>query len=218
MPAPSDRPQWERDGADWPNRAASRFVEAAGLTLARPGDGRARTRPSLLLLHGTGAATHSWRGPRAAARRALPRRGPGPAGPRLHRSAARRPPVPARHGGGDPRPAARVSTSRPTSWSAIRPARRSWSGSASTALAPAPAGRPQRRADAVPRPRLGAVPEPRPDAVPQPDHPADLRLDRRPPGGGAPDPRHRLAPRRRGRSTSTGACSAAPATSPGRSA
>lgn len=50
---------WSRDGADWPNRAASSFVEAAGLRwhVQRAGAG-----PCLLLLHGTGAATHSWRG------------------------------------------------------------------------------------------------------------------------------------------------------------
>jgi magnesium chelatase accessory protein len=49
---------WNRDGMDWPNRAASQFVEAAGITwhVQRMGAG-----PSLLLLHGTAAATHSWR-------------------------------------------------------------------------------------------------------------------------------------------------------------
>lgn len=58
----SRRLDWTRDGADWPNRAASRFVEAGGLTWhvqifgdAEPG------RPVALLLHGTGASTHSWR-------------------------------------------------------------------------------------------------------------------------------------------------------------
>jgi magnesium chelatase accessory protein len=50
---------WSRDGADWPNWEASRFVEAAGIRwhVQRTGVG-----PPLLLLHGTGAATHSWRG------------------------------------------------------------------------------------------------------------------------------------------------------------
>lgn len=50
---------WSRDGGDWPNRAASLFVEAAGFRwhVQRMGQG-----PQLLLLHGTGAATHSWRG------------------------------------------------------------------------------------------------------------------------------------------------------------
>ncbi len=55
---PSDRPVWEREGRDWPNREASRFVSAAGLSwhVQQAGKG-----PVLLLLHGTGAATHSWR-------------------------------------------------------------------------------------------------------------------------------------------------------------
>jgi magnesium chelatase accessory protein len=53
-----DSLSWARDGADWPNREASEFVTAAGLTwhVQRAGRG-----PALLLLHGTGAATHSWR-------------------------------------------------------------------------------------------------------------------------------------------------------------
>ena len=54
----SDRLIWERDGRDWPNREASRFVRAAGLRwhVQQLGHG-----PVLLLVHGTGAATHSWR-------------------------------------------------------------------------------------------------------------------------------------------------------------
>ena len=49
---------WNRDGADWPNRDSSSFVDAAGLRwhVQRMGEG-----PLLLLIHGTGAATHSWR-------------------------------------------------------------------------------------------------------------------------------------------------------------
>jgi len=49
---------WERDGADWPNRAASRFVQAGGMTwhVQVMGEG-----PVILLAHGTGASTHSWR-------------------------------------------------------------------------------------------------------------------------------------------------------------
>ena len=49
---------WPRDGHDWPNRDASRFVSASGLRwhVQVAGSG-----PVLLLLHGTGAATHSWR-------------------------------------------------------------------------------------------------------------------------------------------------------------
>lgn len=54
----SRRPDWTVEGRDWPNRAASRFVEAAGVRwhVQVMGEG-----PVLLLLHGTGAATHSWR-------------------------------------------------------------------------------------------------------------------------------------------------------------
>jgi magnesium chelatase accessory protein len=53
------RLDWAVDGRDWPNRAASRFVEAGGLRwhVQILGHG-----PPALLLHGTGAATHSWRG------------------------------------------------------------------------------------------------------------------------------------------------------------
>lgn len=56
------RLDWARDGRDWPNRDASRFVEAGGLRwhvqqLGPPSP----HAPVLLLLHGTGAATHSWR-------------------------------------------------------------------------------------------------------------------------------------------------------------
>ncbi|UYO54178.1 alpha/beta fold hydrolase BchO [Rhodopseudomonas palustris] len=61
-PRPSRRhhpkPDWQRDGGDWPHRDRSRFVEAAGLRWHVQQMGRG---PTLLLLHGTGAATHSWR-------------------------------------------------------------------------------------------------------------------------------------------------------------
>jgi magnesium chelatase accessory protein len=58
MFAPTVKPDWNREGRDWPNRAASRFVQAAGLRwhVQIMGEG-----PVLLLLHGAGAATHSWR-------------------------------------------------------------------------------------------------------------------------------------------------------------
>jgi magnesium chelatase accessory protein len=49
---------WKRDGRDWPNRDASRFVRAAGLRWHVQVLGRG---PALLLLHGSGGATHSWR-------------------------------------------------------------------------------------------------------------------------------------------------------------
>ncbi len=53
------RLEWARDGRDWPQRHVSSFVTAGGLDwhVQQEGSG-----PVLLLLHGTGAATHSWRG------------------------------------------------------------------------------------------------------------------------------------------------------------
>jgi magnesium chelatase accessory protein len=50
--------EWDRDGADWPLRAASRFVRSGEITwhVQMLGAGR-----NLVLLHGTGASTHSWR-------------------------------------------------------------------------------------------------------------------------------------------------------------
>ncbi len=53
-----EAPRWEVDGRDWPNRSASRFVAAAGLDWHVQVMGQG---PAVLLLHGTGAATHSWR-------------------------------------------------------------------------------------------------------------------------------------------------------------
>jgi magnesium chelatase accessory protein len=52
------KPDWDREGRDWPNRETSRFVRAAGLRWHVQVMG---TGPTLLLLHGAGAATHSWR-------------------------------------------------------------------------------------------------------------------------------------------------------------
>jgi magnesium chelatase accessory protein len=54
----SNRPDWAVDGRDWPNRDYSRFVEAGGVRWHVQVAGKG---PVLLLLHGTGAATHSWR-------------------------------------------------------------------------------------------------------------------------------------------------------------
>jgi magnesium chelatase accessory protein len=51
-------PRWDVEGRDWPNRAHSRFVEAGRLRWHVQVMGQG---PVLLLLHGTGAATHSWR-------------------------------------------------------------------------------------------------------------------------------------------------------------
>jgi magnesium chelatase accessory protein len=49
---------WERDGHDWPHREDSRFVVAGGLRWHVQISGQG---PALLLLHGTGASSHSWR-------------------------------------------------------------------------------------------------------------------------------------------------------------
>lgn len=51
-------PDWRIEGRGWPNGASSRFVEAGRVRwhVQVAGDG-----PVILLLHGTGAATHSWR-------------------------------------------------------------------------------------------------------------------------------------------------------------
>ncbi len=51
-------PDWATDGKDWPNREASSFVRAGGYEwhVQQMGEG-----PICLLIHGTGAATHSWR-------------------------------------------------------------------------------------------------------------------------------------------------------------
>jgi magnesium chelatase accessory protein len=54
----SERLNWGRDGQDWPHRRFSRFIEAEGLTwhVQVIGNG-----PAVLLIHGTGASTHSFR-------------------------------------------------------------------------------------------------------------------------------------------------------------
>jgi magnesium chelatase accessory protein len=49
---------WSRDGADWPNRVHSRFVQAGGFEWHVQCMGQG---PALLLVHGTGASSHSWR-------------------------------------------------------------------------------------------------------------------------------------------------------------
>jgi len=50
-------PDWQIDGQDWPFREASRFVDTPAGTwhVQRLGAG-----PTVLLVHGVGAATHSW--------------------------------------------------------------------------------------------------------------------------------------------------------------
>ena len=58
-PAMSARLHWETDGANWPHRAASRFVSSSGL-LWHVQHWR-RSAPVVVLIHGTGASSHSWR-------------------------------------------------------------------------------------------------------------------------------------------------------------
>ena len=55
-------PDWVSDGKDWPNRESSSFVRAGGYHwhVQQLGPGAADA-PLCLLIHGTGAATHSWR-------------------------------------------------------------------------------------------------------------------------------------------------------------
>lgn len=55
----SKGPRWSIEGRGWPLAEHSRFVDAGGLRwhVQTLGSG-----PALVLLHGTGAATHSWRG------------------------------------------------------------------------------------------------------------------------------------------------------------
>ncbi|OBX20583.1 alpha/beta hydrolase [Erythrobacter sp. QSSC1-22B] len=51
--------RWDFEGREWPHRETSRFVEAGGLRwhVQQAGSG-----PVLLMLHGTGGSSHSWRG------------------------------------------------------------------------------------------------------------------------------------------------------------
>ena len=54
----SDQPlQWDREGADWPFRQSSRFIETDGVDWHVQIIG---TGPAALLLHGTGSSSHSW--------------------------------------------------------------------------------------------------------------------------------------------------------------
>ena len=59
----TQRLNWEQDGLNWPHREHSRFVKVAGLRWhVQQFDSVAPGTPTVLLLHGTGASTHSWRG------------------------------------------------------------------------------------------------------------------------------------------------------------
>ena len=59
----TQRLQWDTDGLNWPHREASQFVQAAGLCwhIQQFGAGNDHL-PLALLIHGTGASSHSWRG------------------------------------------------------------------------------------------------------------------------------------------------------------
>lgn len=52
------RLEWNVDGLDWPHRASSRFVSAGGTRWHVQVGGHG---PAVLLVHGTGSASHSWR-------------------------------------------------------------------------------------------------------------------------------------------------------------
>lgn len=54
---------WQRDGPGWPHAGLSRFVQAGGLRWhVQTWPGATGSAGCCLLLHGTGASTHSWRG------------------------------------------------------------------------------------------------------------------------------------------------------------
>ena len=63
MPPAAAPLDWQRDGADWPHRTRSRFVDAGGLRWhLQHWPAPHADAGTLVLLHGTGASTHSWRG------------------------------------------------------------------------------------------------------------------------------------------------------------
>lgn len=55
-----NRLDWTTDGRNWPHRSASRFLSAGGFDWHVQVSGP-ENAPVMLLLHGTGAASHSWR-------------------------------------------------------------------------------------------------------------------------------------------------------------
>ena len=57
----TDTLTWDTDGANWPLHEASRFVEAGGVHFHVQVTGQpVGAAPVILLVHGTGASTHSW--------------------------------------------------------------------------------------------------------------------------------------------------------------
>ncbi len=59
----NQRLHWETDGRHWPHRQFSRFVQAGGLRWhVQQFEAADTAAPTAVLIHGTGASTHSWRG------------------------------------------------------------------------------------------------------------------------------------------------------------
>ncbi len=58
--SPASRLDWLTDGRDWPNRDASRFVRCGAIRWHVQVLGEEQL-PAVVLIHGTGASTHSWR-------------------------------------------------------------------------------------------------------------------------------------------------------------
>lgn len=52
---------WQRDGATWPHSECSQFVQVGNLRWHVQQMQKRKAAPDLLLIHGTGASTHSWR-------------------------------------------------------------------------------------------------------------------------------------------------------------
>lgn len=52
---------WQRDGATWPHSECSQFVQVGNLRWHVQQIQKRKAAPDLLLIHGTGASTHSWR-------------------------------------------------------------------------------------------------------------------------------------------------------------
>ena len=179
------RLDWERDGRDWPHREREplRRRRRPALARAAAGPAHAGSAPTLLLLHGTGASTHSWRGLAPLLARAVPGGRARPAGSRLHAPPPAAAAVAARHGARRwRRCCARWACSRRWlighSAGAAIAARMAWTA----LLAPRGAGQPEWRAAAAARPGRPAVLAGGQAAGGQPAGAAAVRLARRRPG------------------------------------
>ena len=60
MRQPGNRLDWDKDGAAWPHAATSRFIRSGGFHWHVQVSGK-ESAPAMVLLHGTGASSHSWR-------------------------------------------------------------------------------------------------------------------------------------------------------------